>query len=117
MRDAGQKITLQSQTMESYVPVTDPSCLTALNEAYLPLFYQHRKTVRAHSEVRNVIQLKAIQLVGQKDSIEVIDNIQHKLEHVDMSNISSIMNKCNEKLIIKLRTFWYNLPHQSSHYK
>ena len=35
-----------------------------------------------------------------KDTIEDIDNIQHKLKLADMSNVSFIMYKRNKKLIV-----------------
>lgn len=41
--------------MKSYMPVTYPLCLTVLNQAYLPLLHLHKKTFRAHSEIRNII--------------------------------------------------------------
>ena len=41
-------------------------------------------------------------LFEQKDRIEDFDNIEHNLKPADMHNISFLMHKCNEKLIIHL---------------
>ena len=35
--------------------LTHPQCLTSLNRDYLPLLHLHRKTVRAHSKITNII--------------------------------------------------------------
>ena len=56
-------------------------------------------------------------LFEYKNRIGDIENIQHKPKPVDLNNISFIVYKCNEKLIISLQTFSYNLPHHSFHYK
>ena len=40
-----------------------------------------------------------------KDTIEDIDNIQHKLKLADMSNVSFIIYKCNKKLIVQCADF------------
>ena len=43
VRDHGQKITLHLQIMKSYVLMTHPQCLTALNQAYFPVFHLHQE--------------------------------------------------------------------------
>ena len=55
--------------MKSYMPVTYPLCLTVLNQAYLPLLHLHKKTFRAHSEIRNII-LDELTLFEVKDEIK-----------------------------------------------
>ena len=77
--------------MESYVTVTYFQCLTTLNKDYFPLFHQHqKKAARAHRCIRNIIP-DELHLFEQNDRIKDIDNIQHKLEPADITNIGFIM--------------------------
>ena len=74
------------------------------SQVCFPLFHQHRKIVRANSEIRNIIP-DELHLLKHKDRIEDINNIQHKLKPVGISNISVIRYRCNEKLIIQSTDF------------
>ena len=109
MRNTEQKITIQSQIMESYVSVSQPhkhhhnhptSVFDCIKSSFL-LFRRHQEKLLElyHSGIRNVIP-DVSHLFEQKDRIEDFDNTEHNLKPADMHNISFLMHKCNEKLII-----------------
>ena len=75
-----------------------------------------RKMVRAPIEIINVIP-DELHLFEQKDRIEDIDNIPQKLKPGDVNNISFIVYKCNEKLIIQSINFLVQLAVPRFNYK
>ena len=51
--------------------MTHPQCFTTLNQDYLPWFHFHRKTVTAHSKIRNIIPHK-LHLFEQKTDPKIL---------------------------------------------
>lgn len=86
--------------MGSFVPMTHPQYFTPLKQAYFPLFHAHHGSIIADSEIRTIIP-DELHLFEQKQEIEVIDNIQQKIKPANIKNISFVMCKCNEKLIVQ----------------
>ena len=80
--------------------MTHHQCLIVLNQVCFLLFHLQGKPIISHDEIRNLIP-DELHLFDQKDKIEDIDNIQHKLRPADSNNISFIRHKCFENLIIQ----------------
>lgn len=60
--------------------------------SFLTVSSAPRKTVRVHSEIRNLIPHE-LYLLGQNDKIEDNDNVQHKLKPADINNTRFITCK------------------------
>ena len=103
MRNTVQKITLQLQILASYVPVNPFQCLTALGQAYFPLFNLHRKSVRAHSGIIIIIP-DELHLFEQKEELKILTIFNKKLSLLILTILVLLCINAIKNVLFSLQT-------------
>ena len=98
--------------MESYVPVGYPQYLIALNQAYFPtVLSSPRKTVRAPSDIKNIIPDGLIYL-NKKTELKILAIFN---KHSSLLILTVLLLSCinaTNNWLFNLQSFWYNLRYQ-----